>query len=292
MAVDAGQVEVTRRLERESGSEYRVNGSSCRLLDVQDLVGGAGHRPGDAQRHQPGQGGSAAQLHARRPAGRWWRRRRGWAGSRSGESGPRPSWRRPGRTWCAWPTSSGRSRAPCGPCASRPRRPAGSRRPRRSGLWPRARILLAQVVACGRRRAADRGRAAGLGAGPGRHRGASSPDCAGSGPARRTGSPSALQEREQVGRRVSPAGGGGRAGAGQGDVAAAAGGPHRGATWTGRAGGGRAARADVESLGRRLAEVTARTADESRLERVGGWSAVPACGAGGGHGRVPRSRSR
>jgi chromosome segregation protein len=42
MALDAPEVELTRRLERDSGSEYRVNGSSCRLLDVQDLVGGLG----------------------------------------------------------------------------------------------------------------------------------------------------------------------------------------------------------------------------------------------------------
>jgi chromosome segregation protein len=42
LAIEAGEVEVTRRLERQSGSEYRVNGSSCRLLDVQDLVGGLG----------------------------------------------------------------------------------------------------------------------------------------------------------------------------------------------------------------------------------------------------------
>ncbi len=42
MPIDAGQVELTRRLERESGSEYRVNGSLCRLLDVQDLVAGLG----------------------------------------------------------------------------------------------------------------------------------------------------------------------------------------------------------------------------------------------------------
>ena len=32
------------------------------------------------------------------------------------------------------------------------------------------------------------------------------------------------------------------------------------------------ARADVDSLGRRLAEVTARTTDESRLEQVGHWN--------------------
>ncbi len=37
-----GQWEVTRRLTRDTGSEYRLNGSGCRLLDVQDLVGGLG----------------------------------------------------------------------------------------------------------------------------------------------------------------------------------------------------------------------------------------------------------
>ena len=42
MPIDAAEVEVTRRLERESGSDYRINGSSCRLLDVQDLVGAFG----------------------------------------------------------------------------------------------------------------------------------------------------------------------------------------------------------------------------------------------------------
>jgi len=36
------QLEVTRRLTRETGSEYRLNGSGCRLLDVQDLVGELG----------------------------------------------------------------------------------------------------------------------------------------------------------------------------------------------------------------------------------------------------------
>jgi chromosome segregation protein len=36
------QLEVTRRLSRDTGSEYRLNGSGCRLLDVQDLVGGLG----------------------------------------------------------------------------------------------------------------------------------------------------------------------------------------------------------------------------------------------------------
>ena len=42
MSLDTPEVEITRRLERDGGSEYRVNGSACRLLDVQDLVGGLG----------------------------------------------------------------------------------------------------------------------------------------------------------------------------------------------------------------------------------------------------------
>ncbi len=42
LPLDCSQVQVTRRLVRESGSEYRLNGSVCRLLDVQDLFGGLG----------------------------------------------------------------------------------------------------------------------------------------------------------------------------------------------------------------------------------------------------------
>jgi chromosome segregation protein len=42
LPVAAQEVELTRRLEREGGSEYRLNGTACRLLDVQDLVGALG----------------------------------------------------------------------------------------------------------------------------------------------------------------------------------------------------------------------------------------------------------
>jgi chromosome segregation protein len=42
LPLDCSELEVTRRLTRESGSEYRLNGSSCRLLDVQDVVGQLG----------------------------------------------------------------------------------------------------------------------------------------------------------------------------------------------------------------------------------------------------------
>lgn len=42
LPLDCSQVEVVRRVVRDGASEYRINGSSCRLLDVQDLMGGLG----------------------------------------------------------------------------------------------------------------------------------------------------------------------------------------------------------------------------------------------------------
>ncbi len=42
LPIDAQEVEVVRRLERDGGSEYRLNGSNCRLLDVQDVIGALG----------------------------------------------------------------------------------------------------------------------------------------------------------------------------------------------------------------------------------------------------------
>jgi chromosome segregation protein len=42
LPLDCSELEVTRRLDREAGSEYRLNGSECRLLDVQDVVGALG----------------------------------------------------------------------------------------------------------------------------------------------------------------------------------------------------------------------------------------------------------
>lgn len=40
--VDYAQVEISRRLLRDGSSEYRLNGSGCRLLDIQELVAVAG----------------------------------------------------------------------------------------------------------------------------------------------------------------------------------------------------------------------------------------------------------
>ena len=42
LPLDCTELEVTRRLTRETGSEYRLNGNGCRLLDVQDVMGGLG----------------------------------------------------------------------------------------------------------------------------------------------------------------------------------------------------------------------------------------------------------
>ena len=42
LPLDCSELEVTRRLTREMGSEYRLNGNGCRLLDIQDVVGSLG----------------------------------------------------------------------------------------------------------------------------------------------------------------------------------------------------------------------------------------------------------
>jgi chromosome segregation protein len=42
LPLDCAELEVTRRLTRETGSEYRLNGSDCRLLDIQDVMGALG----------------------------------------------------------------------------------------------------------------------------------------------------------------------------------------------------------------------------------------------------------
>jgi chromosome segregation protein len=42
LPLDCSELEVTRRLTRDEGSEYRLNGNSCRLIDIQDVVGQLG----------------------------------------------------------------------------------------------------------------------------------------------------------------------------------------------------------------------------------------------------------
>jgi chromosome segregation protein len=42
LPLDCSELEVTRRLTRDTGSEYRLNGNECRLLDIQDVVGALG----------------------------------------------------------------------------------------------------------------------------------------------------------------------------------------------------------------------------------------------------------
>jgi chromosome segregation protein len=42
LPLDCSELEVTRRLIKDGGSEYRLNGNNCRLLDIQDVVGQLG----------------------------------------------------------------------------------------------------------------------------------------------------------------------------------------------------------------------------------------------------------
>jgi chromosome segregation protein len=42
LPIDYTEVSVTRRMFRDGASEYEINGSSCRLLDVQELLSDSG----------------------------------------------------------------------------------------------------------------------------------------------------------------------------------------------------------------------------------------------------------
>ena len=42
LGLDLSEVTVTRRLYRDGTSEYEINGNSCRLLDIQEMLGDSG----------------------------------------------------------------------------------------------------------------------------------------------------------------------------------------------------------------------------------------------------------
>src|SRR3979490_3140783 len=42
LPIDYTEVSVTRRMFRDGASEYEINGSSCRLMDVQELLSDSG----------------------------------------------------------------------------------------------------------------------------------------------------------------------------------------------------------------------------------------------------------
>ena len=78
LPIDYTEVSITRRMFRSGESEYEINGDTCRLLDIQELLSRLRHRPGDARhrragparRRAAGQAGGPARLHrggGRRP---------------------------------------------------------------------------------------------------------------------------------------------------------------------------------------------------------------------------------
>src|SRR4051812_49589663 len=62
LPIDYTEVSVTRRMFRDGASEYEINGSSCRLLDVQELLSDSGI--GREMHVIVGQGQLDAVLHA------------------------------------------------------------------------------------------------------------------------------------------------------------------------------------------------------------------------------------
>jgi len=42
LAIDGAEVTISRTLFRNGDSEYAINGTTCRLLDVQELLGDSG----------------------------------------------------------------------------------------------------------------------------------------------------------------------------------------------------------------------------------------------------------
>src|SRR5450631_1462848 len=69
---DSDAIDIARRIEREAGSTYRINGREVRARDVQILLAGAGP-PGSYRRDHPGQARAAppragGSRRGRRPA--------------------------------------------------------------------------------------------------------------------------------------------------------------------------------------------------------------------------------
>ena len=269
MPVGAAEVEITRRLERDSASDYRVNGSSCRLLDVQDLVGALGI--GREMHSVIGQGKVDALLSSTPEARRAMVEEAAGLGrfkKRRERAQAKLEKTRQNLVRMADIEREVKS-------ALRPLRQqaaAAGRFAEAKEEWALAkgRYLLAQVAAVReaaggteselkaveQKRAEVEARLTGL-----RRDRASEEDRFAA----------ALQERERVGavyHRLAV-----EAEQVQGKAASLR---QRVARIEADLDRGRrrreAARADVESLGQRLSEAVARTADESRLERVGGWS--------------------
>ena len=259
---------MTRRLERDGGSEYRLNGSGCRLLDVQDLVGGLGL--GREMHSVISQGKVEALLNSTPEARRVMVEEAAGLG-RFNKRRERAQ------------TKLERTRQNLLRVADIEREVKAALRPLRQQAvaaerfaefteeWAlaKSRFLLAQAVSV--REAAGRTEAE-LQAVE-RARAGIESELAGLRQARATEEDrfaSALQERERVGatyHRLAV-----EAEQIQGKATSLRQRVARIEADLDRARRRReTARADVDALGRRVAEVTAHTADESRLERVGRW---------------------
>ena len=76
LPIDYAEVTISRIMFRNGGSEYAINGESCRLLDVQELLSRLGHRPRDARHRRAGPARRGAVGQPRGPpwlhrGGRW-----------------------------------------------------------------------------------------------------------------------------------------------------------------------------------------------------------------------------
>ena len=54
LPIDYAEVSITRRMFRDGAGEYEINGTSCRLLDIQELLSRLRHRPRDARHRRAG----------------------------------------------------------------------------------------------------------------------------------------------------------------------------------------------------------------------------------------------
>ena len=134
LPIDYTEVTITRTMFRGGGSEYAINGTACRLLDVQELLSDSGHRPRDARHRRAGPARHGPACHARgaprvhRGGGRASsstaerkEQRAPQARDDGGQPHPRPGPHR-GDPPPARARSDARRRSPAGPPSSRPRR--------------------------------------------------------------------------------------------------------------------------------------------------------------------------
>ena len=54
LPIDLSEVTISRTLFRTGDTEYAINGAPCRLLDIQELLGGLGRRSPATHDHRAG----------------------------------------------------------------------------------------------------------------------------------------------------------------------------------------------------------------------------------------------